>query len=80
MLVAVKVVGDIFIAAPMPRSKGLADHIRSQFKLGTNVYDPICFDLYGLKTEQMSDMTVNVSSPRKLSILSQYTIIRSHCK
>ena len=80
MIAAAKIVDDVFSAAPISKAKSLVDHIHSQLRLGTIVYGPTCFELYGLKIEQMFDIAFDVSSSRKFNILSQYTIEQNRRK
>ena len=79
-IVAAKVVDDILIAAPISRAKNLISHICSQFKLGTIVYGPACFEFYGLKIDQDTDMFVTVSSDKKLDDLTEICIDRTRRK
>ena len=79
-LVAAKVVDDILIAAPVSRTKDLVAHISSQFKLGTIVYGPTCFEFYGLKIHQDSDMGVTVSSEKKMDDVTEMSVDRSRRK
>ena len=80
LLIAAKVVDDILIAAPLPITKRLVEHIRSQFKLGTIVYGATCFDFYSIKIDQESDMSVTVSSENRLHEMKEFTIDRTRRK
>ena len=79
-LVAAKVVDDMIIAAPVSRAKDLVAHISSQFKLGTIVYGPTCFEFYDLKIYQDSDMVVTVSSEKKMDDVTEMSVHRSRRK
>ena len=80
LLVSAKVVDDILIAAPILRARSLVEHIRLQFKLGTIVKGLTCFEFYELEIEQQSDMMVSVSSPKKLTDISECSIDLDHRK
>ena len=78
--VAAEVFDDILIPAPLARAKGLVEYVGSRLRRGTIVYLRTSFVVYGSKIEQQPNMMVTMSSPKKLTGISECSIDRDHRK